>query len=271
MSDDEKGLIARLEGPGVIVEPQLRPPMFQRQLFPVAVMTTYPNDQNSADLQTIGLAANGKDYAIKTVMDGNGKIPASEAFCYQLARMVLIATPDFDVIELHDGSHAFGSVWEGGASTLKEGIQVMRILKGEIPVVGLKTFFSRVYALDLFVNNIDRHFGNYIFRPSYSGQIALAFDFSRAWFAFNPFGFEAAIESNNTSSSIQHIQHYNQFDREEAIKCLDMIAKLTKEDAAAIILNFPEAWMSDKDRQEFLEWWGSQARIDRIDFLKGML
>ncbi|MNP64196.1 hypothetical protein D3C76_1596760 [compost metagenome] len=50
-----------------------------------------------------------------------------------------------------------------------------------------------------------------------------------------------------------------------------MIAKLTKEDAAAIILNFPEAWMSDKDRQEFLEWWGSQARIDRIDFLKGML
>lgn len=271
MSDEKKGISAHVEGDGVILQPQLRPPMFQRQLFPIAVMTTYPSTQGTADLQTIGLAANGKDYAIKTIMDGNGKIPATEAFCYQLARHVLIATPDYDVMEMHDGSYAFGSTWEGGASTLANHAQVIRVLKGEFPVVGITSFFSKVYALDLFVNNIDRHFGNYIFRPSYSGQIALAFDFSRAWFAFNPFGFEAAVESNNTSESIKWIQRHDKYDKNEAEKCLDLILNLTQDDVAAMLSGFPEAWMSNQDRREFIEWWGSPARAARIDFLKGVL
>lgn len=249
---------------------QIRPPMFQRQLFPIAVMTTYPNDQGSADLGMIGLAANGKDYAIKTVLDGNGMIPASEAFCYQLARHILIGTPDFDVIELHDGSHAFGSAWEGGVETLKDRAEILRVLSGEIPIVGLKSFFSKVYALDLFVNNVDRHFGNYIFRPSYSGKIGLAFDFSRAWFAFNPFGFEATKQCA-TFTGINAIRYFDQYDRSEAEKCLDKIENLTVDDVNTIISNFPEAWMSEVDRQGFLDWWASHARKERIEFLKGIL
>ncbi|OSR73982.1 hypothetical protein BV326_01438 [Pseudomonas syringae pv. actinidiae] len=249
---------------------EVRPQMFQRQLFPIAVITTYPNDQGSADLGMIGLAENGKDYAIKTVTDGNGMVPASEAFCYQLARHILIGTPDFDVIELHDGSLAFGSAWEGGVETLKDRTEILRVLSGEIPIVGLKAFFSKVYALDLFVNNVDRHFGNYIFRPSYSGKIGLAFDFSRAWFAFNPFGFEAT-EHCNTFTGIHAIRQFGQYDKFEAEKCLDKILSLTTGDIDTIISNFPAAWMSEHNRQEFLGWWDSQARKERIDFLKGML
>jgi hypothetical protein len=268
---DKKVLDLQIQGSESTLVTQLKPPMFQRQLFPIAVMTVYPNDQNSQDMKTIGLAENGKDYAIKTVMDGNGKVPASEAFCYQLARHVLLATPEFDVIELHDGSYAFGSVWEGAASTIKHHADVMRVLSGEIPVVGIQSFFSKVYALDLFVNNIDRHFGNYIFRPSYSGQIALAFDFSRAWFAFNPYGFEAAIEDNATSNSIQWIKRYEKYNKAEAERCLDIIKALTAELVEAMLSSFPQEWLSVEDKQSFLEWWGSEARIQRVDFLKGIL
>ncbi|QKF52793.1 hypothetical protein [Pseudomonas graminis] len=247
-----------------------RPQMFQRQLFPIALINTYPNDQGSADLGMIGLAENGKDYAVKTISDGNGMVPASEAFCYQLARRILIGTPDFDVIELHDGSLAFGSAWEGGVETLKDRTEIIRILSGEIPIVGLKAFFSKVYALDLFVNNVDRHFGNYIFRPSYSGKIGLAFDFSRAWFAFNPFGFEAT-EDCNTFTGINAIRHYGQYDKREAEKCLDKIHLLTVDDIDTIISNFPAEWMPAENRGMFLDWWGSHARVERIEFLKGML
>lgn len=269
--DDKKVLEVKLEGALTVPSNQIKPPMFQRQLFPIAVMTIYPNDQDSQDLKMIGLAENGKDYAIKTVIDGNGKVPATEAFCYQLARHLLINTPEYDVVELHDGSYAFGSVWEGGAATLKHQADVMRVLKGEFPVVGIKSFFSKVYALDLFVNNVDRHFGNYIFRPSYSGTIALAFDFSRAWFSFNPYGFEAAVDENPTSSGITWIRKFDQYDRSEAVRCLDIITGLTTETVSAMLSNFPDEWLSNHDRQSFLEWWSSPARTERIEFLKGIL
>lgn len=271
ITDDEPELHSEASSIGGETTPEpVRPLMFQRHLYPIAVMTTYPNDQGSADLGIIGHAENGKDYAIKTVADGNGMVPASEAFCYQLARLILIATPEFEVIEMHDGSYAFGSAWEGGVHSLKTEIQVFQILKGEIPVSGLRTFLSKVYALDLFVNNVDRHFGNYIFRQSYSGMIALAFDFSRAWFAFNPYGYEACT-TGNTADSIHYIKTYGHYDPAEALKCFEQIERLTVEDVNMIISNFPEAWMSEDDRQGFLDWWDSEDRINRIELLKGLL
>lgn len=43
---------------------------------------------------------------------------------------------------------------------------------------------------------------------------------------------------------------------------------MTTGDIDTIISNFPAAWMSEHNRQEFLGWWDSHARKERIDFFE---
>lgn len=50
----------------------------QRRMFPVEIRDIYKNDQGSADLQLIVTGINGKDYAVKTLADGNGCVPVTE-------------------------------------------------------------------------------------------------------------------------------------------------------------------------------------------------
>jgi len=240
----------------------------QRLMFPIEVQDIYRNDQGTADLQMIATAMNGKDYAVKTVDDGNGFVPFTELFCYELARELSIATPSYDVIKLKDGSLAFGSMWEGGVLILREMTKVWDILKGKIQIRGLKPFLSRVYALDLFLNNVDRHFGNYIFRDSYAGSIALAYDFSRAWYAFEPLGYDSLDSGHNTCDCHELIVKTGNFDAEIAKSTLDEIARLQVESIAQILSIVPETWLAISVREEILSWWGSDDMKNRILKLK---
>lgn len=240
----------------------------QRRIFPVEIRDIYRNDQGSADLQMIGTGINNKDYAIKTVNDGNGYVPATELFCYELARELSIATPSYDIIKMRDNSLAFGSMWEGGATVLKEMVKVWDLLKGAVTVRGLKSFFSHVYALDIFINNIDRHFGNYIFRDSYSGTIALAYDFSRAWYAFDPIGYQCLDGNVNTGGCHELIRKTGNFDPKTAKETLDQISRVDVRTLAQIISLLPETWMPTDARNELLSWWGSTEMMTRIAKLK---
>ena len=240
----------------------------QRQMFPIEVQDIYRNDQGSADLRLIATAMNGKDYAVKTIEDGNGYVPATELFCYELARELSIATPNYNFIKLKDDSVAFGSEWEGGVREIKEVAQIWAILKGRVEIIGLKPFLSRVYALDLFINNIDRHFGNYIFRDSYSGVIALAYDFSRAWYAFEPFGYESLEDNYNTAICHNTIIQEGHFDPETAKNTLDEVSRIDKSSINRILAMIPEVWLDDETKKELLQWWGGTDMVDRIIKLK---
>ena len=242
---------------------------YQRTFLPVDIMQTFNNNQNSADLKIIGTGRNNKDYAIKLRTDGNGFVPASEMFCYELANIINIATPGFDILKLRDGSLAFGSVWEGGVSPVKLDNDVFDILNGNVKVEGMKTFFSKVYAFDLFINNIDRHFGNYIFRGSFRGIIAMAYDFSRAWYEIGPFTYEAFDANNKTKVCIDIIKKTDNFDKEEAIRTLQEISDVPKSAIEAILQNIPDNWLDIKFKEEFLDWWGDDDMAIRIEKIKG--
>lgn len=244
----------------------------QPSLFPIDAKDIYRNDQGSADLKMIATAVNNKDYAVKTTDDGNGFVPLTELFSYELARELSIATPNYALIKLRDQSIGFGSEWEGGALILKESSKVLEVLHGATQVRGLKAFLSRVFALDLFLNNIDRHFGNYIFRDSYSGVIALAYDFSRAWYAFKPFSYESVSEpTTNTFVCHQLILRTNNFDASIAHSTLNEIKHISVEVINRILSNVPGEWMPDDTRNEILGWWGSQDMEDRITLLKSRI
>jgi hypothetical protein len=245
---------------------------YQKRLFPVDILTEYPNNQGSADLQLIVSARDGKDYAVKKPTDGKGTVPASELMCYELAYRVTVPTPNYAFIKLSDGTLGFGSLWEGGVTKVSHITEVIEILEGRKKVNNLKAFLSRLYAFDIFVNNEDRHWGNYLWRQSYNnGIIALAFDFSRACFETGHEGYEALHPASNTQNSFMLINITMNYDRTEAIACLDALAAITTEDVEEILENMPVEWMAKSERKSYTDWWNSKARIDRINTIKGRI
>lgn len=245
---------------------------FQRRLFPIEIVHEYPNNQGSADLGLIVNARDGRDYAVKRTTDGRGKIPASEYLCYELAYRVLIPTPNYEFIKLSNGDLGFGSLWEGGVKKLSHDQELLDILRGRIPINGLPRFLSRVYAFDLFVNNEDRHWGNYIWRTSFDGSlVALAFDFSRACFETGHASHEAFDPNCNTQHAFRWICLTQNYIRQEAIDCLDDIAKIDSSDISEILDGMPTKWLSKADRHDYIAWWDSQERHDRVAYIKGRI
>jgi hypothetical protein len=244
---------------------------YQKNLFPIEIVATYPNESGSADLSMIGTGVDGRDYAIKTCSDGKGYVPITELFCYELARALNIATPDFQIVKIRSGELAFGSVWEGGVQLISQVTELEKILSGTKPVRNLKAFISRVFALDLFINNIDRHFGNFLFRSSYNSHIGLAYDFGRAWYEINPFGYEVVQKNSKTIQCNFFARNFNQYDRSLASNALDEISVIENSSIRDILLRAPELWLKESERIEFLNWWGSSEMQNRINTLKGSL
>lgn len=252
----------------------IKPIVHQRTLSPIHIVETYPKTSSTLNLEWIGRGANGKDYAIKTVNDhnSNGFIPATELFCYNLAAELLIATPNYDLLILADNSVAFGSLWEGGVHTIKDVPMAIDVLKKQLPIKGLSSFLSKVYALDIFINNIDRHFGNYLIRDSYHGHIILAYDFSLAWYACgNTYGYEAINTSCNTKKWHEIIKNTQNFDVEIAKNTLSEIARLPLKSIEHIIVQIPDEWLSQDTKTEIMQWWASDERVARINLLKAGL
>jgi hypothetical protein len=61
------------------------------------------------------------------------------------------------------------------------------------------------------------------------------------------------------------------YDRTEAIACLDALAKISPEEIEEILENMPDGWMTKADKKSYTDWWSSQARIDRLDTIKGRI
>jgi hypothetical protein len=185
---------------------------------------------------------------------------------------VTIPTPNYAYINLSNGDTGFGSIWEGGVMKISHINQVMQILQHHIKVNNIKTFLSRLYAFDIFVNNEDRHWGNYLWRQSFDNNlIALAFDFSRACFETGHESFEALDPNSNTQKSFTLINLTMNYDRAEAVQCLDALALITTDEIEDILDNMPHTWMTAKEKKSYIDWWASEARIERIAIIKGKI
>lgn len=241
---------------------------YQPSLLPVQIVetTTYYATKH---LKIIGTGIDGKKYAVKRVSqkDNRGLIPASELFCYELARAIFLPVPYYEIVKLKDSELAFGSVWEGGVDI---GDALDRVLTGEIETNNPKLILSKIYAFDLFVNNTDRHFNNYLVCLKHEKHSIIAFDFSMAWYAgVDPFGYQALNPEYDTCryhKIIRASKHY--FDAELARNTLTEIDKISIDKVEQILRRMPDSWFSMQQRQEVLAWWDSSAKTERITRLK---
>ena len=231
--------------------------MTQPGLFPIRIRYELPANFGTADLKLVGRGDDGYEYALKTIEDGP-LLPATEWVCHQLCRAVGIATPDFAAVHRPDGTVAFGSRIEA--------CEQVDPTRGDPVVVQIAKLFSadivahsRIFGVDAVVGNHDRHLGNFLFRPTSTGLLPLAFDFSRAWVHNHPpFGLAPWVAGCKSDQAVRWLRNARQFDPASAEDGLDAMYLLPATALSQALASCHASWTQGYDWSPTLHVWEQQ-------------
>ena len=228
-----------------------------------------PSSFGTADCSQVCRCDDGSDYAVKDSASGE-LVPHSEWFCTHLGEAVGLASPPCKVVNVQ-GKRCFGSRWETGHNARD---WWLRASAGEIDFHSLALTLSRIYAFDLFVNNIDRHATNYIVREQHFGTALLAFDYSRAWLVHGvpPPTLPLPEQCNTVQLQRSLCRLFGEFfNVDEATHVLDSLIKVDGNRVESIIGTHPQEWLTNEQRDGILNWWVSSARTARAEaIVKGV-
>ena len=234
----------------------------QGQLFPTRLVDEEPANMKTADLKFVGRDEHGNKYALKT-LDDDPLLPLTEWFCYNLCRLVGVATPDYEIVERIHGDKAFGSKWDHGAEQINPSsmnpIEVQSLLKDSHKSV------SRILSVDAFLPNEDRHLRNLLFRITSGRTLALAFDWSRTRI-FDPLPFNNwPWEPNGNSAKLANgLMRANMLDGASVTDLMQRLSTCTPADVEKILLSSPDEWRQGVDTSAIIDWWANNAR-DRVN------
>lgn len=237
------------------------------QQLPVRAKRADPANLGTADCALICHCDDGSDYAVKDATSGQ-YVAHSEWFCKHLGDRVGIASPECRLVEVN-GSAAFGSRWESGHDPSN---WWLRVRNGEIDKDRIAPTISRIFAFDLFVNNIDRHAANYIVRPQVAGNLSfLAFDHSRAWRAVGWPLSGAPMDARH--ATVKNFIWFGRalggiLDKKEFRFVLNKIREVPTTYIDQILQYQADSWLSEIDRDDTILYWQSPhfcRRLDRIE------
>ncbi len=238
---------------------QPREVLVQLSLLPVGVkFETDSTFKDGTDLKRIALGDDGNSYAMKRVID-HPTMPICEWVGYHFCRELMIATPEFTVLQYRDGEGppAFGSKI-ASTSQIEEdpgSIAVSNYFHGHTVAL------SRTYALDAFLINPDRHARNFLMTKPPVGPATLqAFDFSRAWLRTGePFGNEECMRDSRTQ------QWWKVFKRSQSCSVdqptLDRIAAMGEAWLADVLSGCPIEWKTGFNEAAVLDFWAKRRNI----------
>ncbi|WP_421854598.1 hypothetical protein [Marinomonas sp.] len=248
----------------------------QTSFLPIDIIDFFPNDTGSADMIGTGIGNDYREYAIKQGIEHLEYIPAVELFCHELCRLLIIPTPRYEIVRLFDGKLAFGSQWDGGALPHSAEPYIQTWIHKELDesFTNFNTI-GKIYGLDLFINNIDRHWNNYLLVKNRTTISTLAFDFGRALFnmpdngydGFDVFRVNEKLFANTGLGQLRFFEK-NFHVHEAAEQTLNEISAIHKSKIIPILDKIPLEWLSENIRQDFLTWWGSDKFKSRIEELK---
>ncbi len=189
-------------------------------------------------------------------------LPSTEWICSSLARDIGLPTPPFEIIELKSdpGVYLFGSQWLAGSEDCLTAWQ--KVHNSEL--------FSRIYGVDVFTHNDDRHLGNYLY-INILGEITLKpIDFSRSWRHHGWPMPDPPLQSDCNTIMTKAVWE-ERFVYEKPSSVLESISKLPTEWMSATLSTLPEQWLSDVERNYMIEWWVSPARQIRTNRANSIL
>lgn len=245
--------------------------MIQQNLVKLNVEYVYPQKPGTFHAGGFCKCDDGLDYVFKTVEPGAEFVPATEWLCGHLSNTCRIHTPPMEILQGLDGRMWFGSRVEGG--TVDADQCVMELAAGEMGkrIHNLRERISGIYALDVFLNNIDRNLKNYLFRTSLDGTVMLAFDYGLAWFAHGAElnGFPSS--ECKTGQVKAFLDTLYGFDFASAEKVLNAIQGLPADWIDGPVGAMPGEWQQGIDVATAVAWWKSDARAIRCETIKGAL
>lgn len=232
------------------------------------IRAEYPKATPSADSLGEAEASDQQRYYLKGDLGGK-PIRASEWISTQLAELIGIAAPAVAILRRSSGETVFGSrrlIGVANEIVTRNYLLTASASNIQPAVIGLCPLLSAIYAFDLFVFNDDRHLGNYLSLDDNGVRRFYAFDFSRSLFWRWPWiDFPEPFDNTRTWGSVLRSLHGFDIGAAEAI--VDRLRTVSRAMVESIMFGMPDDWLSDAQKQEFLDWWDSPARIARLDAL----
>ncbi len=240
----------------------------QREMFPVIYEAEIEFcDPNPKTADAWGdVIVSGDRFLVKT--DKGGLLTrGSEWVVAQLIPEIGLSCPDVGIIRMRStDEYFFGSKYTPVADKVKTR-QILH--SGESQKhIGLKAALSAAFAMDMFLNNEDRHDENFLLHYASSGRrILLLIDHARCLFSAWPIQ-QYLPESCNTRSTAKKSFLCHGFDLEAALYTLDQIAKVAPQKVIEILRQVPKGWVPEQVADEFSAWWGSPAFRERLAALR---
>lgn len=189
-------------------------------------------------------------------------LPMAELLCQRLARKCSIVVPECYMVELatEPGKYLFGSQWEGGAEDWSPGIEAKVTNPQE---------FSKIFAFDLLVHNVDRHPNNYLYLQLAGDTVLKAMDHSRTWwFSGWPLPPPPPERSSNTMTYFSVWNSSVAWQDTSAFSVIEAWLSLDRSDFVEIIAGIPEQWSSCVNMNALINWWGSTEWTRRAESVK---
>ena len=250
---------------GSFVETASYPPVQQElMMFPVKAINEYPSRHQTADALGEVEGEDGFFYHVKGDQSGRF-VCASEWLCTNLAEEIGIGAPTPALIEMLDGRLVFGSRRISGVAdqVTTELFLTTSSLVTQLPKAGLCRILSQIYAFDLFINNVDRHFGNYLSVEDSGYRRLYAMDYSRALFSRWPLdGFPLPDQHTRTQGTI--LREFHGFDMAAALSMIEKLSRLAPAVIEGFIRRMPPVWLPPELHREFMDWWSNGGRKSRL-------
>lgn len=243
-------------------------PSEQLSLFPRKTLFELSKTKG-LDIYQYVQADNGRKYYLKLDRDGR-YVRASEWLAYRLANLIGVSTPRCDCIQTFNGDIAFGSEDITGAHSQTETVLYLRTSSmNELgqPTSGLRASLSAIHALDLFLNNIDRHYENFLVTGHGEERQLVALDYARSMFWDWPItGFPG---SNDLTNEVWiELRERHGFDLVAAEAVIDRLGIISPELLSSIIGQMPDHWLPQSVRNEFTAYCRDGAWAARVAELR---
>lgn len=243
--------------------------VIQAELFPLRAIVEFPNAVTGADVWGEVIAEDNHHYVVKGEK-GTEYVRASEWIGTQLADALELPCAAPKLILLQSNELLFGS---RKIQSVASKIETTRLLTTfETPphglhVPGLRAALSEIYAVDMFIGNVDRHDQNFIAVRSGSSCNIVPIDFARSLFWNASLdAFPSAV--HHTVRIGRQIRRRHGFDLSAALMLLDRIATLSSARFMTILSRTPEEWLPAKKRNEFEDWWINGGRSAKLESLR---
>jgi hypothetical protein len=236
----------------------------QPQLMPVKAVWCGPFNPGTADASDGCFCEDNAGYVIKPNTAANPTSSHCEWLCAHLGSAAKVPVLGYNVVVHTDGEQWFGSEWVPGE--IKDWWSM--VVAGSISLDHLKDDLSRIYAFDLFVQNIDRHMKNYIVRQDGADHRIYAMDHGRAWLfnGFPPPPLPMPPACHTVTAREWMKKNFSGYlSVQKMMEVIDDLRKVTIADVEKILSKQPTKWLDSSQTDAIKKWWLDGKATERLD------